>query len=264
MIPAEPHAELQVTFHDCAYGWIEMDVRIGECLTTFMCSHLYDPSQDLLTWLEGISLGLTRVAWTLDEEGSSVEFEARTAETLECAAPPREPVRLSIRPSDGQSLPTIELSRAVLVDTFYAAFRAFAASADYLPEQWECITNAALVQERTGMPAKDWVEHLSQASVSRREAQEALWKAERSISAFGGDDLMQAGAPEDHQRLIGEPCPDGFQPTFWRLPEWEGLDRAGRRQWLSDWLSDPWCSWSGTRWPAMRSPWIEHWQQHRG
>jgi hypothetical protein len=172
-------------------------------------------------------------------------------------------MRLLIRPSYCQALPTLELSRATLVDTFYAAFRAFAESADYLPAQWECITHAALVHERAGMPAQSLVERLSQAPVSRREVQEALWKVDRSISAFGGDDLMQAGTPEDHQRLIGEPCPDGFQPTFWRLPEWDGLDEAGRREWLTDWLDDPWCSWNGTPWPAMRSPWIEHWQQYR-
>lgn len=95
MILAAPQTALQVTFHDCVYGWIEMDVRIGECLTSFLCSHRCDPVPDLLAWLEGISLGLTGVAWTLDEEGSCVEFEARTAGAPACGAPPRAPMRLS-------------------------------------------------------------------------------------------------------------------------------------------------------------------------
>ncbi len=262
--PANPCAVLQVSFHGCEAGWINLDIRMGDHHATFQCSDLYDPAPDLLAWLEGISLGLTRVAWTLDQEGSSVTFDASTKQPTDWGALPREPILLDVRPSDGEALPAIELARSTLIDAFYDAFRSFATSVEYDPKQWECLGNAALVEERSGTPAQEWLESLCKTAVPRRNVQDALWRVERVLCTASWDDLMQAGEPDDHLRLTGEPCPSGYRPLFWRLTEWDDLDEAGRRQWLNDWLEDPLHPWHGTPWPAMRSPWIEHWQRHRG
>lgn len=231
-------------------GSDELEVRL---------SHWLDPLPDMLAWLEAISVGVTECGFTVDEEGTFVEFIARRSYRND-----RTYTTLTITPSyDVQSikltLPTFEM-----VGTIYRSFREFSESEAYLPEQWEQFTLVRRLAGKLGISPEEWIN--SVIGLSSRELQKAIWKLDPSIlvNPKQGNELI--GTEEELRELTGESISEARGlPMYWGVPEsvWgeclEGHEQA-RRQFLEECLTEKVSpNWDGVPWRKMRSRLIETW-----
>ena len=252
-------SNLKIKFSDCDAGWIHMSISSGSDELEVRLSHWLDPLPDMLAWLEAISVGVTECGFTVDEEGTFVEFIARrsyrndrTYTTLTITSSyDVQPIKLT--------LPTFEM-----VGTIYRSFREFSESDAYLPEQWEQFTLSRRLAEKLGISPEDWIH--SVISMSSRELQKAIWRLDPSIHVNPKPDDELIGTEAELSELTGESISEARGlPMYWAVPEaeWgdslEGHEQV-RRIFLEECLTEKVSpNWDGVPWNKMRSRLIETW-----
>lgn len=100
------------------------------------CSHIYDPFEDFIAWLEQFAAGAEAATWAVNEEGSfsrlqiysqQGDFEGDEADFL---------LHIQTEEAVGQ-LRGSRVERRQLVEAFYSGFRAMAADPAYVRREWE-------------------------------------------------------------------------------------------------------------------------------
>lgn len=121
-------------------GWITFTVQPFAALETIWATHLDDPFPALLSWLEEIASGEREARWSLDEEGQVTEFIFLAKPRLPFASLFTRDRLIGQRFGSDDALSTTAtcaVERAALVRSVYGAFRDFATSERYRPEEWE-------------------------------------------------------------------------------------------------------------------------------
>lgn len=253
--------DLHIRFGDCEAGWISMWIGAGDKPLRVACSHVYDPLDDMLVWLEAIVLDKTPARFVVDEEGSTVAFEAIV---LPQTAPEPLPT-YSLVVTHDYVAPTLQfaLSKHVLVSAFYEALTAFGDSDAYLPEAWEYQSIAEKIEQVTGQPYEAWVEHA--VLLNRRALQMAIWQFEQQYISKRHADGFSCGTLEELALMVGKDAmPKGVLPWYWPLDEamWDDgmTDRIEeRRAYLLESKDEKVSAYSGYSWRQKRSMLVEQW-----
>ncbi len=250
---------LTVKFSNCDAGWISMAISSDGTVLNARLSHWLDPLPDMLAWLEAIAVGVNECSFTVDEEGTYVQFCACRSYKND-----RAYTTLTITPSYDvepikSTLPTFDL-----VETIYRSFREFSESDVYLPEQWEHFTLNRKLTEKLGISAEDWID--SAIGMSSRELQKAIWLLDPSIIVNPKPDDESIGTEAELLELTCESRANaGGLPNYWFVPKevwgesFEGHEQA-RRTFLEECLTEKvYPNWDGVPWNQMRSNLIEKW-----
>ena len=152
----------EVTFADCAAGWMYMSVCAGDQRADdITLSQVYDPVTQLLAWLEALAAGLHSCAFEFDDENQTVRI---AAENLYGGGMRLTIARPQYRPHGEPPVFDAIVERESIVFGFYAALVAFSESDAYVPLEWEGDVDwndpEAADQPHDGLP---WREMRSQA-----------------------------------------------------------------------------------------------------
>lgn len=139
-----PAVALEVRFGDCFDGWIGLKLSIGWDRLNLEFDNHGRFFADLLVWLEALTLG---VHLCTVESLTDIGYRAFEAHGIGV-----DGVRLRVNESfhgagsdvKGDSFFEARLPRRELVAKLYEGFRAFAQSADYLPEEWESAASGGM------------------------------------------------------------------------------------------------------------------------
>lgn len=118
--------EIQVIFHDCNAGWLNLDVTIGgECITADI-SYVFSPVDKYIMWLEKIMDG-KESSWHIDEEGSYVEYIVTPLKTNDSVSITIERYYYDIEEDCKRKTIIARLDSVVckkqLIDAFYTAMK---------------------------------------------------------------------------------------------------------------------------------------------
>lgn len=227
------------------------------------CSHVYDPLDDMLVWLEAIVLDNLPARFVVDEEGSTVAFEAIA---LPQAAPERLPV-YSLVVTHDYVAPTLQfaLSKHVLVSAFYKALTAFGDSDAYFPEQWEFQSLEEKFYEVSGLRFLDWIEQA--ILLERKTLLKTLWDFELNHT----DDLKPQSKSSKDTELFKAPKNAAntkkrprYMPFYMSiiLEIYEAYPTLSKADWQEDvdgWASYPISGYGGYSWRQKRSMLVEQW-----
>ena len=128
---------VEITFDETEVGWIDIRIRCTLPDRRTTATHMADPFDDMLTWLEAVAAGAPMARWLVCQEGALLQVvflsEARTG--FDAANG-----RLVVLIGDWDSVDALgarAVTRMGLVRDVYGAFRRFAEGPDYRPTEWE-------------------------------------------------------------------------------------------------------------------------------
>jgi hypothetical protein len=245
-----------------------MLIGAGEQPCRVACSHVYDPLDDMLVWLEAIVLDNTPARFVVDEEGSTVAFEAvRQAGIAPSQAPAAETAQYMLSVTPNYDAPTLQftLSKMALVSAFYEALTAFGDSEAYMPAEWEYQSIADKIEQVTGQSFEAWVEKA--VLLNRRALQMAIWQFELLYveARYYIGDKSKLGTQDELEAMTDkESIPEGLFPLYWPLSEeiWDdGMAHhiEERRAYLLDGKNEKISAYSGYSWRKKRSMLVEQW-----
>ncbi|KRA79745.1 hypothetical protein [Altererythrobacter sp. Root672] len=115
-------------------GWIRLRIEPLHDLYAISCTHIYDPFDDLVVWLEQIASGSAAATWCVNQEGSvsRLQFYGGVVDD-------RADYLLHVQ-SDKQGIARIRGVRVVrsqLVESLYCSFRLMADDPNYQAREWE-------------------------------------------------------------------------------------------------------------------------------
>jgi len=69
--------KLKIEINSCEAGWIYFNIILGKQSIEISASSVFDPFDDILSWLNAIAVGVNSCSFTINEEGTEKTFELK-------------------------------------------------------------------------------------------------------------------------------------------------------------------------------------------
>jgi len=236
---------------DCSVGWIYMSLSCNDVQVTIHMTHLDDPLECFLRWMEELIAGQEICTMKINEEGNwKILTATQKTDGL---------LIFRIEDSDSEeSEPLLEKiqCRQQLIGTIYQGLRAFGESPEYFPEEWEYQSLGGWVSERTNLSEEEVLDAL--VSLPAGELNSLLFLI--SCLPVGGHLHVRLESIKSFFELkdyaLRSDCPDLDELRAKFGKEWTGItDKTEDKRGVirDEFLSEPFIPWRGTPLRGLKS-----------
>ena len=120
--------KLEIDIQSCEAGCIYFNINLGKQCIKITASSVFDPFDDILSWLEAIAVGVNRCSFTIDEEGTKKIFELKYTD---------DNIYKFILFSDDKVILEAYIDKVQFINSFYSSFVNFYNSDKYNKDENE-------------------------------------------------------------------------------------------------------------------------------